>query len=85
MEDEATHERQRSLAAPLIFLIVAAFQFAYYRLDHLKKVSYIYIYSPFTVLLINCNKIYTCYSFCNNEIFILIFQLRKSLHSPHDV
>ncbi|KAK7406930.1 hypothetical protein VNO78_08566 [Psophocarpus tetragonolobus] len=37
LEDEASQERQGSLAAPLIFLIVAAFQFAYYRLDHVKK------------------------------------------------
>ncbi|KHN35958.1 hypothetical protein glysoja_003081 [Glycine soja] len=37
MGDEASQERERSLAAPLIFLIVAAFQFAYYCLDHVKK------------------------------------------------
>ncbi|XP_027362500.1 uncharacterized protein LOC113870099 [Abrus precatorius] len=37
MEDEATQEHQRLFAAPLIFLIVAAFQFAYYCLDHFKK------------------------------------------------
>ncbi|KAG5060903.1 hypothetical protein JHK87_001932 [Glycine soja] len=37
MGDEASRERERSLAAPLIFLIVAAFQFAYYCLDHVKK------------------------------------------------
>ncbi|XP_020209356.1 uncharacterized protein LOC109794313 [Cajanus cajan] len=39
MGDEATQERERSLAAPLIFIIVAAFQFAYYRLDHVIKKS----------------------------------------------
>ncbi|XP_061348980.1 protein GET1-like [Gastrolobium bilobum] len=37
MEDEANQEHQKSLAAPLIFLIVAAFQCAYLWLDHLKK------------------------------------------------
>ncbi|RDY11141.1 hypothetical protein CR513_04241, partial [Mucuna pruriens] len=37
MGDEATEERERSFAAPLIFLIVAAFQFAYYCLDRQKK------------------------------------------------
>ncbi|KAK8472111.1 hypothetical protein PHAVU_002G116550 [Phaseolus vulgaris] len=39
MEDEGSHVRERSLAAPLIFLIVAAFQFAYYCLDHVAKQS----------------------------------------------
>ena len=37
MGDEASQERERSLAAPLIFLIVAVFKFAYYCLDHAKK------------------------------------------------
>ncbi|XP_057443666.1 protein GET1-like [Lotus japonicus] len=38
MGDEAiTQERERPLAAPFIFMIVAAFQFAYYCLDHLNK------------------------------------------------
>ncbi|XP_061346016.1 protein GET1-like [Gastrolobium bilobum] len=36
-DEEATHEHQKSLAALLIFLIVAAFQCAYLWLDHLKK------------------------------------------------
>ncbi|KAG4973521.1 hypothetical protein JHK87_030342 [Glycine soja] len=39
MEDEISQERERSLAAPLIFLIVAVFKFAYYCLDHAKKKS----------------------------------------------
>ncbi|CAJ1930664.1 unnamed protein product [Sphenostylis stenocarpa] len=37
MEEEGSHGRERSLAAPLIFLIVATFQFAYYCLDHISK------------------------------------------------
>ncbi|KAK7252633.1 hypothetical protein RIF29_36720 [Crotalaria pallida] len=37
MGGEATQEHQRSLAPPIIFLIIATFQFAYYWLDHLKK------------------------------------------------
>ncbi|KAE9606930.1 putative WRB/Get1 family protein [Lupinus albus] len=37
MGEEATQEHQWSIAAPLIFLIIAIFQFAYYWLDHLKK------------------------------------------------
>ncbi|BAT99876.1 protein GET1-like isoform X1 [Vigna umbellata] len=39
MEDEGSHEREGSLAAPLIFLIVASFQFAYYCLDQVAKQS----------------------------------------------
>ncbi|XP_027912325.1 uncharacterized protein LOC114171574 isoform X2 [Vigna unguiculata] len=37
MEDEGSDERERLLAAPFIFLIVAAFQFAYYCLDKVAK------------------------------------------------
>ncbi|XP_004512266.1 protein GET1-like [Cicer arietinum] len=37
MGDESNQEHQISLAAPFIFLIVAAFQSAYYCLDQLKK------------------------------------------------
>ncbi|CAL0331664.1 unnamed protein product [Lupinus luteus] len=37
MGEEATQEHEMSIAAPLIFLIIAIFQFAYYWLDHLKK------------------------------------------------
>ncbi|KAK7309409.1 hypothetical protein RJT34_06113 [Clitoria ternatea] len=40
MEGEAMEEHEKSLAAPFIFLIVAAFQFAYYRLDHYKKTGF---------------------------------------------
>ncbi|GAU38352.1 hypothetical protein TSUD_209310 [Trifolium subterraneum] len=35
--DISIEEQQRSLAAPLIFLIVLAFQFASHWIDHLKK------------------------------------------------
>lgn len=38
MGDNASEEHQRSFAAPLIFIIVLAFQFASYWIDHLKKV-----------------------------------------------
>ena len=48
MGDEATQERQGSLAAPFVFLIVASLQFAYYWLDHLKKVRDLL----FTILII---------------------------------
>ena len=37
MDYETIQEHRRSLAAPFIFMIVAAFQFAYYCVDHLKK------------------------------------------------
>ncbi|KAK7307432.1 hypothetical protein VNO77_40491 [Canavalia gladiata] len=37
MGDEATEEHERTLAAPFIFLIVAAFQFAYHHLDQFQK------------------------------------------------
>ncbi|KAE9613177.1 hypothetical protein Lalb_Chr05g0214781 [Lupinus albus] len=37
MGEKATQEDQRSIVAPLIFLVIAFFQFAYYWLDHLKK------------------------------------------------
>jgi len=39
MEDEEIQERQRSYVAPFIFMIIVAFQFAYYCLDHLNKIS----------------------------------------------
>ncbi|XP_061351440.1 protein GET1-like [Gastrolobium bilobum] len=37
MGDGASEEHQRSLAAPLIFFIVLAFQFASHWIDHFKK------------------------------------------------
>ncbi|KAJ1413325.1 hypothetical protein SESBI_19710 [Sesbania bispinosa] len=37
MGDEASEEYQRSLAAPLIFFLVLAFQFASHWIDHFKK------------------------------------------------
>lgn len=48
MEDEISQERERSLAAPLIFLIVAVFKFAYCCLDHAKKkVSSFFLHSNY--------------------------------------
>lgn len=38
MGDEASEEHQRSLAAPFIFFVVLAFQFASHWIDHFKKV-----------------------------------------------
>ncbi|KAL5143119.1 hypothetical protein HKD37_09G026148 [Glycine soja] len=37
MGDEASEEHQRSLAAPFIFFVVLAFQFASHWIDHFKK------------------------------------------------
>ncbi|KAL5063581.1 hypothetical protein RYX36_025318 [Vicia faba] len=39
MGDNASEEHQTSFAAPLIFFIVLAFQFASYWIDHFKKIG----------------------------------------------
>jgi hypothetical protein len=56
--DIAIEEHQRSLAAPLVFLIVLAFQFASHWIDDLKKVV------GFLQFIIYSQNAYTFFNVC---------------------